>query len=190
MPSNPAFQGTPITASSTGGTLPIVPLLGGSGPVTLPAGAPLGLGLALGSEASNALNLSVPVSSGTQIVGAPELTFTYSGVGTSRAVYAQIVDEQTGRVLGNIVTPIPVTLDGQTRTVSVALGQLADIAYTAPSGGGTLTLQLVGTATPFENFTSIGVISVSNMTLSLPTVGTDVAMSESTPAADEMTTLV
>ena len=192
MPSNPAFQGTPITATSTGGTLPIVPLQGGSGPVTLPAGAPLGLGLALGSEASNALNLSVPVSSGTQIVGAPELTFTYSGVGTSRAVYAQIVDEQTQtrRVLGNIVTPIPVTLDGQTRTVSVALGQLADIAYTAPPGGGTLTLQLVGSATPFENLTSIGVISVSNMTLSLPTVGTDVAMSESTPAADEMTTLV
>jgi ABC-2 type transport system ATP-binding protein len=190
MPSNPAFEGTPITASSTGGTLPIAPLLGGSGPVTLPAGAPLGLGLALGSKASNALNLSVPVSSGTQIVGAPELSFTYSGIGTSRAVYAQIVDEQTGRVLGNIVTPIPVTLDGQTRTVSIALGQLADIAYTAPSGGGTLTLQLVGTATPFENFTSIGAISVSNMTLSLPTVGTDVAMSESTPAADEMSTLV
>jgi len=123
-------------------------------------------------------------------VGAPELTFTYSGLGTSRAVYAQIVDEQTGLVLGNIVTPIPVTLDGQTRTVSVALGQLADIAYTAPSGGGTLTLQLVGTATPFENLTSIGAMNVSKMTLSLPTVGIDVAMPESTPAADQMTTLV
>ncbi len=190
MPSNPAFQGTPVTASSTGGTVPIVPLLGGSGPVTLPAGAPLGLGLALGSEASNALNLSVPVSGGTQIVGAPEVTLTYSGIGTSRAVYAQIVDEGTGRVLGNIVTPIPVTLDGQTRTVSIALGQLADIAYTAPEGGGTLKLQLVGTATPFENLTSIGVINVSNMTLSLPTVGIDVATPESTPAEDEMSTLV
>jgi ABC-2 type transport system ATP-binding protein len=106
-------------------------------------------------------------------------------------VYAQIVDEQTGRVLGNIVTPIPVTLDGQTRTVSVALGQLADIAYTAPSGGGTITLQLVGTATPFENLTSIGVINVSNMTLSLPTVGTGVATPESiAAAAAAMTTVV
>jgi ABC-2 type transport system ATP-binding protein len=190
MPSDPAFQGTPVTASSSGGTLPIVPLLGGSGPVSLPAGAPLGLGLALGSEASNALNLSVPVSSGTHIVGSPDLTLTYSGIGTSRAVYAQIVDEQTGRVLGNVVTPIPVTLDGQTRTVSVALGQLADIAYTAPPGGGTLTLQLVGSATPFENFTSVGVIKVSNMTLSLPTVGTGVATPQSIPAAGEMTTLV
>ena len=190
MPSNPAFQGKPISASNTGGTLPIVPLLGGSGPATLPAGAPLGLGLALGTEATNALNLSVPVSSGTQIVGSPDLTLTYSGIGTSRAVYAQIVDEQTGRVLGNIVTPIPVTLDGQTRTVSVALGQLADIAYTAPPGGGMLTLQLVGSATPFENFTSVGVINVSNMTLSLPTVGTGVATPESIPAAGDMTTLV
>ena len=53
-----------------------------------------------------------------------------------------------------------------------------------------LTLQLVGSATPFENLTSFGVINVSNMTLSLPTVGTGVATPESIPAAGDMTTLV
>jgi ABC-2 type transport system ATP-binding protein len=58
------------------------------------------LSLATAAPASNALNLTVPVPTGTQIVGAPELTFTYSGIGTSNAVYAQIVDNQTGLVLG------------------------------------------------------------------------------------------
>jgi ABC-2 type transport system ATP-binding protein len=40
------------------------------------------------------------------------VTLHYSGLGTSRNVYAQLVDDKTGRVLGNILTPIPVKLDG------------------------------------------------------------------------------
>jgi len=36
--------------------------------------------------------------------------------------HAQIVDNQSGLVLGNIDGPIPVTLDGRTHTVSLALG--------------------------------------------------------------------
>jgi ABC-2 type transport system ATP-binding protein len=177
MPSNPGFQGTPISASGPGGTLPIVPVIGGSGPQTLVLQQPLSLvdaallSVATAAPASNALNLTVAVPTGTQIVGAPQLTFTYSGVGTSRTVYAQIVDTQTGLVLGNIDTPIPVTLDGQTHTVSIALGTLADVAYTAASPGSSLTVQLVGSATQFENLTSFGVLNVSDMTLSLPTVG-------------------
>jgi ABC-2 type transport system ATP-binding protein len=179
LPSNPNFQGTPITASGTGGILPIVPLFGGSGPQSVvlqkrellqpPLSLPLAalLSFATAAPASNALNLTVPVPTGTQIVGAPQLTVTYSGIGTSQSVYAQIVDDQTGLVLGNIDTPIPVTLDGQTHTTSVPL---QDVAYTAASPGSTLTLQLVGSATQFENFTSFGAINVSNMTLSLPTV--------------------
>jgi ABC-2 type transport system ATP-binding protein len=35
-----------------------------------------------------------------------------------------------------------------------------------------LTVQLVSTATQYENLTSYGAISVSDMRLSLPTVGT------------------
>jgi ABC-2 type transport system ATP-binding protein len=177
FPFNPTFQGTPITASGTGGILPIVPIIGGSGPQTEVLNAPLPLldaallSTATAAPASNALNLNVSIPDGAQVVGAPQLTFTYSGIGTTRTVYAQIVDNASGLVLGNIDTPIPVTLNGQTHTVSVALGTLQDIAYTAPATGGTLTLQLVGSATQFENLTSYGVINVSNMTLSLPTVG-------------------
>jgi len=55
---------------------------------------------------------------------------------------------------------------------------LQDVAHTAPSGGGTLTLQLAGSATQFENLTSYGVINVSDMTISLPTVGVGAGESE------------
>jgi ABC-2 type transport system ATP-binding protein len=81
-----------------------------------------------------------------------------------------------------------VTLDGQTHTVSIALGQLDDVAYTAPSGGGTLTLQLVGSATQYENLTSFGVIKVSNMTLSLPTVGPGAHATLESSAPSELAT--
>ena len=53
----------------------------------------------------------------TAAAACPTLSFTYSGVGTSRTVYAQIVDEKTGRVLGLTVTPIPVTLNGKTQVI-------------------------------------------------------------------------
>jgi ABC-2 type transport system ATP-binding protein len=176
FPTDPKFQGTPITGSSSGGILPIVPIIGGAGPQTEVLSLGLGLleggllSLATAAPASNALNLTVPIPEGTEIVGSPELTFTYSGIGTTRTVYAQIVDNQTGLVLGNIDTPIPVTMDGQSHTVSVALGQLADIAYTAASPGDSLTVQLVGSATQYENLTSYGVLNVSDMNISLPTV--------------------
>ncbi len=104
----------------------------------------------------------------------PQLSFSYAGLGTSRTVYAQIVDDDTGLVLGNLDTAIPVTLDGRSHTVSIALGTLQDIAYTAAAAGSILTLQLVGSATQYENLTQFGVIHVSGMTLTLPTVGAGV----------------
>ena len=180
MPSDPSFQGTPISKSGPGGILPIVPIIGGSGPQLSVLGLPLStldkalLSIATAAPAANAINLTVPVPTGTQIVGAPQLTFTYTGLGTGRALYAQIVDDKTGLVLGNLATPIPVTLDGQSHTVTADLGTLNSIAYTAVSPGSTLTVQLVSTATQYENLTSYGVVSVSNMTLSLPTVAPNV----------------
>jgi ABC-2 type transport system ATP-binding protein len=178
MPSDPLFQGTPISASGKGGILPIVPFIGGSGPGLRVFGQPLSffdaalLSTATAAPAANAINLTVPVPTGTQIVGAPALTFTYSGLGTGRALYAQIVDDKTGLVLGNLATPIPVTLDGRSHTVTTELGTLNSIAYTAVSPDSTLTVQLVSTATQYENLTSYGAISVSDTRLSLPTVGT------------------
>ncbi len=182
LPSDPNFNGTPIVASGTGGRLLIVPVVGGSGPST----APIPQSLGDGAKAKNALNTTVSVPAETQIVGAPELTMTYSGVGTSRFVYAQIVDDNTGQVLGHVVTPIPVTLNGQTHTVTVPLD---DIAYTAPPNeGDQLTLQITSSATAFENFTSFGTIDVTSVQLSLPTVGPDANATPENSAPSELAT--
>ena len=88
--------------TSAGGTLPLRLLLGGSGPNfrALDAGLIGGLlGILSGAKATNAVNLTVPAQAATTyIVGAPELEFTYSGTGSSRYVYAQLVDDTTGLV--------------------------------------------------------------------------------------------
>ncbi|WP_157681568.1 S15 peptidase family protein [Mycobacterium sp. JS623] len=163
LPSDPAFYGAPIVASGSGGTLPIVPLFGGSGPQPRDV---FPYSLTEASAATPALNLTVTAPATTQIVGAPQLTMTYSGVGTSRHVFAQLIDNSTGLVIGDIATPVPVTLDGQTHTVTVALDEVAQTM----SPGDTLTLQLVGSATAYENVTAVGLIHVSDMQLALPTV--------------------
>lgn len=162
----------PITASHSGGVLAIVPVLGGSGPQTQ---AKFPVSLALGAKSDHAIDVEIvnpraaEPAGDVYVVGAPEITLEYSGVGTSRVVYAQLVDNQTGRVLGNVVTPIPVTLDGKTHTQTISM---ENIAYTMEPGD-SLTLQIVGSATPYENFTSYGVINVSKVDISLPTANPD-----------------
>ncbi len=156
----PVPAGTPIvTSSTTTKVLSLVPILGGSGPLlgVLPIG---------GTKAFNAINLTVPAASTTTyVVGAPQLTLTYSGTGISRFVYAQLIDDSTGLVLGNQVTPIPVTLNGQTQTITEPLNMVA--ATLNP--GQRVTLQLVATSADFETISSLGQITVSSMTLTLPT---------------------
>jgi ABC-2 type transport system ATP-binding protein len=182
IPTDDGFYGsTPVvTDNGGGGLLPIVPLLGGSGPQSA---APLPVSLTLGSKASNAINISLDdAPAGTTVVGAPHLTFNYSGIGTSRAVYAQIVDKRTGLVVGNIVTPIPVTLDGRTHPADI---DMEDVVYTygAPlADSSQLELQIVGSATPYLNLTQFGYINVSDVNMSLPTPGPDAdVMKETLP---------
>ncbi len=164
LPTDPSnFFGPSISASGEGRILPIVPVIGGSGPQNK-AGFPVSL--VLGAPAKNAVNVSLPtVSEITYVVGAPELTLTYSGLGTARTVYAQIVDETTKRVVGNIVSPIPVKLDGTRQSVTV---KMENIAYTMTPMD-RLTLQIVTSATPFENATAYGAINIAKVDLTLPT---------------------
>lgn len=171
-PFDPDFnQPFPLTSFSEGGQLAILPFaIGGSGPNT-DCGTPGGsaacswpLSWVFATEAPNAVNVDIDnLVTGQQVVGAPTVTFSYSGIGTARAVYGQIVDNATGRVLGNIATPIPVTLDGQTRQVSA---QLANIAYTAGTSP-SLTLQVVGGATLYLN-SAIGLMNISDVQVDLP----------------------
>ena len=173
-PYAPGFNNeTPLTYQGRGGTLALVPLLGGSGPskaavppdkVTTFSAA---FALASGSKAWNALNVKVTPPVGTEIAGAPTLSFSYQGLGSSRAVYAQLVDNATGFVVGNIVTPVPITLDGRTHTVQIPMG---DIAYTVGSASDSMTLQITSSALPYANFTAWGLVNIGNVNLNLPTV--------------------
>jgi ABC-2 type transport system ATP-binding protein len=157
-----------IELSGPGGLLPLIPILGGSGPQTQ---APFPLSLPAAAESRHALELEISNQGTTaatpiHVVGAPTLTLTYQGLGTSRHIYAQLVDNTTGRVLGNLVTPIPVTLDGREHSVTI---DMENIAYTMALPTDSLTLQIVDSATAYENFTSIGVVNVSEVGIVLPT---------------------
>ncbi len=112
--------------------------------------------------------MTVNVPTGDQIAGAPTVSFNYSGVGTSRFLFGQVVDPSTGLVLGTLVTPIPVTLNGKTQTATISL---ADIAWTSTLRPTTqLEVQLTTSASAFWNFTSFGSINITNETVSLPIV--------------------
>ena len=130
------------------------------------------------TEADNAVNvdIAVPYELGPTVpgvvVGAPLVSFAYSGRGNAKAVYAQIVDNATGQVLGNINTAIPVILDGTDRTVVDF--PIANIAYTAPEGGGSLTLQIVAKSSLYKNNDVIWSIDLTNVGVSLPTTNTAV----------------
>ncbi|GAY14099.1 hypothetical protein MSZK_08250 [Mycobacterium sp. shizuoka-1] len=160
-----AFFGTAFDAATgaAGGTLALVPVIGGSGPAPQ-ASIPYSLGLA--SKARNAINVDLDLTGLDQTVGAPTLSFDYQGIGTSRFVYAQLVDNNTGRVVGNLVTPVPVTLDGRSHSVTV---NMENIVYTSddPVTPGSLTLQITSSATAYENFTAFGAINISNIGLTL-----------------------
>jgi ABC-2 type transport system ATP-binding protein len=92
-------------------------------------------------------------------------------LGTAKAIYAQIVDNASGQVLGNTNTPIPVTLDGKEHTIENF--EIANIAYTAPSTpGAALTLQFVANSSLFQNTAVIWNVNISDISVSLPTTGT------------------
>ncbi|MDF2823627.1 MAG: hypothetical protein K0R68_1035, partial [Mycobacterium sp.] len=179
---SPFFSPTTITTTGGGGFLPIVPFLGESGPQNQ---APFPLNLPAAAESRHALEVEIPArpegSPDLHVVGPPQLTFSYSGLGTSRHIFAQLVDNETHRVLGNLVTPVPVTLDGRTHTVSI---NMENIAYTMGAGD-SLTLQIVDSASAYEDFTSFGVINVSDVAVVLPTaaVATPMVLSPAAPVA-------
>ncbi|MCB0931893.1 MAG: peptidase S15 [Mycobacterium sp.] len=160
LPFEDGFNPLPsYTTTDNGGFLGIWPYFGGSNAKT-----DLPFSITNAAKARNALNVSATPALGSQIVGAPTLSFDYSGLGTSRTVYAQLVDDTTGLVLSNNSTPIPVVLDGRKHTVEIPM---ANIAYTVDTGD-SLTLQITSSALNYENFTAYGFINISDINLALP----------------------
>jgi ABC-2 type transport system ATP-binding protein len=148
----PLPAGPPVTAS-------------GSGTLVLnPADALSGTQLTAG-RAVNAVNVAVD-GSGKQIVGEPTLSLTYSGTGVGTHVFAQLVDEARGVVVGNQATPIPVTLDGQPHTITRPLEAIA-------SAGRKYTLQVIGGTMLYGPARGAAAVTFSKIQLSLPTVGAE-----------------
>ena len=126
--------------------------------------------VATAGRAVNAVNVTVPPpSAAAQLVGEPQLKLTYSGTGAAPAthVFAQIVDEARGVVIGNQATPIPLTLDGQSHTIS---RPLEPIAASAPAGA-RYTLQLTGGTQLYGPVRSAAAITFSAIRLELPVAG-------------------
>lgn len=69
-------------------------------------------------------------------------------------------------MLGNQVTPIPVTLDGQTHSLTVPLEQVAETLRP----GQKVTLQLVASAANYETLWTAGTLTVSSIQITLPTI--------------------
>ena len=168
-PGYPVPQGAPFTASGSG-TLHLVST-GGSGPITSsPGGQQLGSLVApiTPAPASNAVNVQVLFARAGVIVGAPRIVLTYTGTapaGTRPSrVFAQLVDKSTGTVVGNQATPIAVTLDGTTHTVTVPLEIVAFTAKTSSD----VELQLVATTVTYEVPRMGGSVDFSAIHLNLP----------------------
>ncbi|MGZ4704338.1 MAG: CocE/NonD family hydrolase [Acidimicrobiales bacterium] len=167
----PLPAGDPITATGQG-TLSLT-AEGGSGPQSIPASGGL-LASIVGpitpARATNAVNVAIDVTDPALIVGAPALTISYSGTvpdgDRPTRVFAQLVDDATGFVLGNQITPIEVTLDGQTHSATVPLEMVAHAA----TAGQHLTLQLVATTVAYAQPRLGGTITFDEVDISLPTV--------------------
>jgi ABC-2 type transport system ATP-binding protein len=155
------------------GTLP-VNASGGSGPAVPGAGAgTLGTFAAkvTPAKATNAVEVRMASPQRTAlVVGAPQLTITYHGLSTNQhtttSVYAQIVDDATGKVLGNQVTPVPITLDGANHTLTARL----EIIAATDRPGEHFTLQLTPSTVAYVTQRALGSVTFSAIHVVLPLV--------------------
>ena len=100
------------------------------------------------------------------VVGAPHLDLTYHGTAAPQKtwVYAQFVNPRNGTVLGNIATPIPLTLDGGPHSIA---RDLEVVAGRAPAGGG-YTLQLTASSSLYDMQRSAGAVTFDDIRATMP----------------------
>ncbi|MFC0040081.1 alpha/beta hydrolase family protein [Actinomadura rayongensis] len=122
------------------------------------------------APASHALDIPIPAPRAPgQALGVPHLTFTYKGnaFNDRTALYAQIVDQKTGVVVGNQATPLPVTLDGEKRTLT---RDLEAVSWTVAPGS-RLVLQITDGTALFTGQKAAGAVDVTGASLTVPTTG-------------------
>jgi ABC-2 type transport system ATP-binding protein len=171
----PLAAGTPIVASGSG-TLALR-AEGGAGPAVPPEGGPTDTlrGVALPitpGRAANAVDVAIDVPATPVLVaGAPKLELTYQGTAEPgdrpARLFAQLVDDRTGLVLGNQITPVAVELDGASHTVTLPL----EIVAFATTPGERLTLQVVATTVAYAQPRLGGTVRFDHVGVSLPVAG-------------------
>ena len=123
------------------------------------------------SPAGTAVNLTVKTGAVDGLaLGAPTVKLTYSGTTPNgpepTRVFAQLIDETRKVIVGNQITPIPLTLDGKTHTTSVDLEVIAQ--YLRP--GQTLTLQLVASTVAYAIPRVGGTVTFDRVSITIPVV--------------------
>ncbi|MEA2449677.1 MAG: type transport system ATP-binding protein, partial [Thermoleophilaceae bacterium] len=164
----PLPQGTPLTASGSG-TLPLV------------AGDTTGALITAG-PGTNAVNVPLPAVGGpTQLVGEPTLTLDYSGTtpDPDARVYAQLVDTKANVVVGPVVTPVQLTLDGQQHTLSMPI---EGVALTATPQSA-YSLQITDGSSVYFAQRQAGAVTFKSIGISVPTVSAAAARGNSAPRA-------
>jgi ABC-2 type transport system ATP-binding protein len=165
-PSYPPPAGTPVTGS-------------GSGTLPLATGDTSGA-LIAAAKATNAVNVPLQTpANGTEMLGEPSLSINYSGTATNPddRLYAQILSNANGLVLGNQVTPLPVTLDGQSHSLTIPLEGIA--ADAGP--GSTYTLQITDGTSVYFAARASGLVNLTKISVSIPTVAAGAATVVSGP---------
>ena len=121
------------------------------------------------TPAQNAVDVSFaqpPV--GSDIVGAPAVELRYRGnaLPSRTDLFAQVVDMRTNRVVGGQVTPIPVILDGQDRSVRRTL----EMVSLRADAGARYKLQITPGTPVYATQRSVGTARVARVEASLPLV--------------------
>jgi ABC-2 type transport system ATP-binding protein len=127
-------------------------------------------GMTPAKATTHVVNVPIGFPATRVVVGAPQLTLTYRGtapVGTSPTrVFAQLVDDSTGLVVGNQVTPIPVTLDGASRTLTTPLEVIVFTGRRRAS----VSLQLLATTGAYAQPRLGGRVTFTSIAIRLPVV--------------------
>jgi ABC-2 type transport system ATP-binding protein len=174
VPTGPAFEWAAddgaLRSSAAYPLAPRQPLRGsGSGVLPISPGSPASGGgqLIAASPAVDAVNVAIePASGPSEVVGPPRVEIAYSGTALPARthLYAQVVDVAENRVLGNVVTPIPVVLDGQPHTVVRELEPVA-VHATAASR---YRVQVAAGTTVYGQQRSSGAVTLSRVEAQLP----------------------
>lgn len=123
------------------------------------------------TRATNAVETTLTATHNALVVGEPVIEVTYrgeagpdDGSGRPTRVFAQLVDEQTGTVIGNQITPVQLTLDGREHRVELPL----EIIAHSLRKGERVTLQLVPTTVAYAQPRLGGSVDFTRIELSLP----------------------